>query len=153
MKAGVVGGVAVIPMRRTWHLGFARLKGMVRVDSIFHSQHYDHNLDGMVFDYANGFDLYRQAVDLDLDGMVFDYANGFDLYRQAAADSDADTQAASATSMKTSLNTTQTICELLPEEDAMARHMTNDSPSDDERKYDDDGGNNAEQPKTHTAID
>jgi hypothetical protein len=102
MTAGVVGGVAVIPMRRTWHLGFARLKGMVRVDSIFHSQHYDHNLDGMVFDYANGFDLYRQAD----------------------SDADADTQAASATSIEITINTAQTICELLPEEDAMARHMT-----------------------------
>jgi hypothetical protein len=100
MRMMTAGGVAAIPMCRTWHLGFVRLKKMVRVDSIFHSQYYDHDLDGMVFDYANGFDLYIQKV------------------------ADADTQAASATSIKTSINTTQTICELLPEEDATARHMT-----------------------------
>ena len=86
--------------------GFAPLKEMVRVDSIFHSQYYDHDLNGMVFDYANGFDMYRQAA------------------TDADADADTDIETASTASIETTITTAQMICELLPEKDAMARHTT-----------------------------
>eukprot|EP00537_Pseudo-nitzschia_pungens_P005593 CAMPEP_0172367116 /NCGR_PEP_ID=MMETSP1060-20121228/19300_1 /TAXON_ID=37318 /ORGANISM="Pseudo-nitzschia pungens, Strain cf. cingulata" /LENGTH=441 /DNA_ID=CAMNT_0013091241 /DNA_START=102 /DNA_END=1427 /DNA_ORIENTATION=- len=82
--------------------GFAPLREMVKVDSIYHSQYYDHDLSGMVPDCRVLPDLYRRAARESSDG----------------SDSDGNGNGA-ATHHKAKL-----ICELLPDDETIARHTT-----------------------------
>eukprot|EP00536_Pseudo-nitzschia_multiseries_P008490 jgi/Psemu1/305745/fgenesh1_kg.216_\ len=76
--------------------GFVPLREMVRVDSIYHSRYYDHDLTGMVPDCRTLPDLYRMAA------------------REGNNNSNDDD----------ATHTARRICELLPDEETIARHTT-----------------------------